>query len=349
MNQSTGDHGENRGNTTQSTSVKPKRRKRLREIGGKLTGIQPGTIRTRRQLLDGGMTRLELERALANGTIARVERGRYRFEVSGLRTRMGLVLAAAPDAVFSHRVAAHLHGLRKREPDYMDVVVPPSRRDVAGCLTRRRESVQVNTIDGVPVTSLAEPLVDLLELWGPEAVADALDRKLPTVASRSSLLHDLEELPAHQRNRLRPLVEWAPERRRSLKEGRLARALNLRGYEIELNQWIGPYEWDVVHVAARLVIEFDSKKFHMDEDVFREDRARQNNVVRRGFAILRYTDDDLWLRFDEVITEISRTIDQLLGGPRVEGEWDVRRCRDLYFERWDRMEHWERDREWAGA
>ena len=104
-----------------------------------------------------------------------------------------------------------------------------------------------------------------------------------------------------------------------------------------------------MHVAARLVIEFDSKKFHMDEDVFREDRARQNNVVRRGFAILRYTDDDLWLRFDEVITEISRTIDQLLGGPRVEGEWDVRRCRDLYFERWDRLEHWERDREWAGA
>ena len=349
MNQSTGDHGDNRGNTTQSTSVKPKRRKRLREIGGKLTGIQPGTIRTRRQLLDGGMTRLELERALVNGTIARVERGRYRFEVSGLRTRMGLVLAAAPDAVFSHRVAAHLHGLRKREPDYMDVVVPPSRRDVAGCLTRRRESVQVNTIDGVPVTSLAETLVDLLELWGPEAVADALDRKLPAAASRSSLLHDLEELPAHQRNRLRPLVEWAPERRRSLKEGRLARVLNLRGYEIELNQWIGPYEWDLVHVAARLVIEFDSKKFHMDEDVFREDRARQNNVVRRGFAILRYTDDDLWLRFDEVITEISRTIDQLLGGPRVEGEWDVRRCRDLYFERWDRMEHWERDREWAGA
>ena len=86
MNQSTGDHEENRGKTTQSKSVKPKRRKRLREIGGKLTGIQPGTIRTRRQLLDGGMTRLELERALANGTIARVERGRYRFEVSGLRT-----------------------------------------------------------------------------------------------------------------------------------------------------------------------------------------------------------------------------------------------------------------------
>ncbi|WP_295626233.1 DUF559 domain-containing protein [uncultured Corynebacterium sp.] len=326
------------------SSSQRKKRNQLRQIGGRITGIGPGTIRTRRQLLDAGMSRLELDRALANGSLSRVSRGTYRFETSGLRLRMGLVLASTPDAVFSHRTAAHLHGLRKREPEVLDVIVPPTRRDAAGSNARRRESVQVTTIDGMPVTTLAATLADLLEVWHERAVSGVLDRMMPTLASRSSLLADIDDLPPRQRNRLWPVVEWAPERQRSISEGRIARALQLKGHVVELNVRIGPYEWDLVHADARLVIEFDSTKFHTDPMAFREDRARQNNLVRRGYAILRYTDDDLWLRFDEVIDEIVATIGERMGGPRVTGEWDRRRCRELYFERWNRLDPWEQER-----
>nr|WP_240941699.1 DUF559 domain-containing protein [Corynebacterium xerosis] len=178
----------------------------------------------------------------------------------------------------------------------------------------------------------------MLGEWGEEVTARIVDDRFPTPESRAGLFADLEVLPAHKRTKLGPILRSAPVDRRSKAEGRIARALQLRGYDITLNVRIGPYIWDIVHEGARLVIEYDSRRHHDDSQAFRIDRARQNNLIRRDYRILRYVDDDVELRFDRFIDEICSTIDWLLGQPLREGPWDAGHCEDLYV---DRQIHWE--------
>ena len=81
----------------------------------------------------------------------------------------------------------------------------------------------------------------------------------PTPVSREPILEDMARLPDLRRASIERIVNWLPENMFSKIEGRIARALQLRGYAIVLNFRIGPYTWDIVHVEARLIIEFDSR------------------------------------------------------------------------------------------
>lgn len=199
-----------------------------------------------------------------------------------------------------------------------------------GARTWRRTGVQSVLLDGLPVTSVAETLADLVGEWGEAVTASIVDARYPTPVSREPILGDMAGLSDSRRATIERIVAWLPENMFSKIEGRIARALQLRGYAIVLNFKIGPYTWDIVHVEARLIIEFDSRKFHDNSEAFRTDRARQNNAIRGGWAILRYIDDDVELCFDRFIDEICSTIDWLLGQPLRAGDWDDRRCDDLY-------------------
>lgn len=101
---------------------------------------------------------------------------------------------------------------------------------------------------------------------------------------------------------------------------------------MRLNRRLGPYLWDIVHDESKLIVEFDSRRYHDNSRAFRVDRARQNNVVRRGWVVLRYTDDDVELRFDAVIDEICDTIGVLMGQPPTLTEWDGTACDRLYVD-----------------
>lgn len=285
--------------------------------------------RTRAQML-ALMNKHELERAVAAGWVHRVARGSYQLGVPEIRLRMLLIVARAPEAVFSHLVAAWAWGLRASHPDDLDVLVARSRRGVVGARAHRRVSLPHVELSGFRFTTLTATLSDLIELWGVATVAHVVDRRFTTQEQRERLAEEAMGLPARQRNKLLPVLEWVPGRARSNIEARIARELQLRGYDIALNMRIGQYTWDIVHAGARLVIEYDSWKFHSDEIAFRDDRARQNALVRRGYRILRYSDADVQLRFDQMIDEICGTIDGLLAGPMRLGEWDERWCGDLY-------------------
>lgn len=297
-----------------------------------------GETRRRSDLIADGLTRHEITRAESEGWLLREGRSVYRFAVTGLRLRMELIIARAPDVDFSHRIAAFEHGLLRNPPARLDVMVPRARGTVAGAHVWRRDGVQSICVRGMRVTSIAQTLVDMVDEWGIEVTARILDDRFPTMEARAGILRDVEALPAAKRTKLGPILRWAPANRRSKTEGRIARALQLRGYAIVLNVKIGPYTWDIVHVEARLIIEYDSRLHHDNSRAFRTDRARQNNVIRRGYRILRYIDDDVELDFDRFIDEICSTIDWLLGQPLRTSDWDERHCEDLYV---DRQIHWE--------
>ncbi|MFD5868119.1 DUF559 domain-containing protein [Corynebacterium sp. NPDC060344] len=297
-----------------------------------------GDIRRRSDLIADGLTRHEITRAESEGWLLREGRSAYRFAVTGLRLRMELVIARAPDAVFSHRIAAFEHRLLRNPPARLDAIVPRKRGTVAGAHVWRRDAVQAIRVRGMRVTSVAQTLADMADEWGFEVTARILDDRFPTPESRVGVLRDFGELPAAKQTKLGPILRWAPVGRRSKAEGRIARALQLRGYDVALNVKIGPYSWDIVHEGARLIIEYDSRLHHDNSQAFRTDRARQNNLIRRGYRILRYIDDDVELGFDRFIDEICSTIDWLLGQPLRTSEWDETYCEDLYI---DRQIFWE--------
>lgn len=276
------------------------------------------------------MSEREINRALDNGWITRVARGAYRLNVTELKLRMHLIAARAPEAVFSLLIAAYAWGLRKSVPRHLDVYVPRSRRGVTGGRAHRRKAEGFVQMGGFRFTTLTETLADLVDVWGPGIVANVIDRRYRTLAERAALIAEAEKLPARKRAKILPILEWAPERAYSGVEARIARALQLRGFDIELNVRIGAHTWDIVHRGARLVIEFDSLKYHLDKWAFREERARQNALTRLDYAILRYSDSDVDLRFDAMIDEICDTIAWRLGGARTETDWDKFPCAEVY-------------------
>lgn len=157
---------------------------------------------------------------------------------------------------------------------------------------------------------------------------DVLDVIVPRTIT--ALLAEARELTHPRASALVTLLSWAPEGARSNVERRVARALERLGIIVVLDYAIGPYRFDLVHVGARLGIEFDSEKYHATVEAFRHDRARQNLAVRRGWGFLRYHDFDVAHRFDVVVAEIAATIRERMGGARVESDWDRLPCWELY-------------------
>src|SRR5665811_910188 len=84
---------------------------------------------TRRQLLEAGLGREMIRRRLQTARLHRLHAGVY---AAGHRVLpregrwMAAVLAAGDDAVLSHRSAAALWGLRRADPDEVEVTVPRS-------------------------------------------------------------------------------------------------------------------------------------------------------------------------------------------------------------------------------
>jgi len=50
---------------------------------------------------------------------------------------------------------------------------------------------------------------------------------------------------------------------------------------------------DLAFPAARIAVEYDGRSVHDWDDVFTRDRQRQNELVRAGWTVLRFTADDL--------------------------------------------------------
>lgn len=147
-----------------------------------------------------GRTRSELEHAVATGTVRRLRRGivtDVRTTVDPTAEHLLSVRATAtylgPGTAFSHYSAAVLHGLPLLAPRLREVTVVRTLGGHGGvhptihARAARLESGDTTQIDGLPVTSLARTVSDLIRLMPfPEAVM-VLDRALALGADRSEL------------------------------------------------------------------------------------------------------------------------------------------------------------------
>lgn len=67
-------------------------------------------------------------------------------------------------------------------------------------------------------------------------------------------------------------------------------------------------EIDFAHVDLGIAIEVDGRAFHSDRRSFERDRARQNDLVLRGWLVLRFTWEQITTRPEWVIAEIRKAV-----------------------------------------
>ena len=133
---------------------------------------------TRAQLLEAGVSRMEIAARLRRGALLREHRGVYRVghrAPSVEATYLAAVVAAGERAVLGGQAAAYLWVLVKGDAPPAEVISPSQRRidGVTVHRCRNLEAADVAICRQVPVTTVARTLVDLAAALSPEALARA--------------------------------------------------------------------------------------------------------------------------------------------------------------------------------
>lgn len=285
-------------------------------------------ILTTRSLLTRGFTESTLRRAVAEGTLVRLRRGRYRFARPSdtappqqwpdgeAEIRHRYLLQAAlpfePGTVASHQSAAVLHELpvpagslgtlAMMRPGSGQGTRTPTRQLRRALLLER----DLTVIHGIPATTLARTALDLARtLAFPDAVA-ALDAALRTHTAPDALRADLLARLAHRQSgnaAARRAILFADPRAESPGESRCRAAFEIAGLpipELQFNIANAAGEFvartDFRWPGYRVVGEYDGRvKYRGDaaDSAVWEEKRREDRIRELGWAMIRFVHTDL--------------------------------------------------------
>jgi hypothetical protein len=135
---------------------------------------------------------------------------------------------------------------------------------------------------GIPVTTPERTIADLREAITTRRRGAISSRELRKAIRQANVIG----LPIG--------VKDAKVRTRSDLEGDFLRLCHRHGLPPpEVNVRIGPYLVDFLWRERRFVVETDSYLYHRGEVAFQEDRARDLDLMRRGFEVLRLSERQL--------------------------------------------------------
>jgi very-short-patch-repair endonuclease len=263
-----------------------------------LATAQHGVVALR-HLRGCGLTSSAVQKRATAGRLHRVHYGVYTVGTRRLSTKgrwLAGVLACGDDAALSFRAAGALRGLRPRSGGPVDVTVPRrGRRSFEGVRVHTTRTVlEIDIVDGIPVTTVARTLLDLAAVLGRQALRHAVE-----AAERLEVfdLRAVEALPAAGHpgaSRLRDAITAAAGESpwtRSEFEKRFLSFLRERGFpEPQLNVVVCGELTDFWWPDARVVVETDSWLFHRTHARFEDDRRRDAVFTVAGIRPLRITD-----------------------------------------------------------
>ncbi|MBA2624534.1 MAG: DUF559 domain-containing protein [Acidimicrobiia bacterium] len=202
--------------------------------------------------------------------------------------------------------------VRARAPRLRDVTVHRSTDLVPAHTTLRR---------GLPVTNPLRTMVDLGAVLSAAAVEDAIDRGLGArLFSVAALEWMRNEVARPGRSGCGVLREVLDERALGaappdgLLEPRMARLLRDHGLPpADFQLPIGRYRADFAYPGHRIAIEVDGYETHGTPRAMSADFERQNQLVRDGWTVLRFT----WAQVVRQPGSVARAILPLLGTDRV--------------------------------
>lgn len=257
---------------------------------------------TRALLLRRGVTRRQLERRLARGTLIRVHRGVYRVghaAPSVEASYLAAVLACGEDALLGGRAAAWLQRLLGGPPPAPRVWARGAAR-VPGVVVRRARDVagwERASYRGVPCTSVARTLLDLAAGLPLDDLALAAHRAWTEnrVGGEqvAAILARHPKAPGRAKLRAVALGE-APVTIGEL-ERRFRRRLREAGLPMpdQSNRVVGSFRVDCRWVTERLTVELDSFGFHNSRVAWERDHRRAREAYARGDEHRRYTYADV--------------------------------------------------------
>lgn len=261
---------------------------------------QGGPI-SREQLKELGFGRGAIDHGLASGRLHGYFRGVYLLghEAMTAKGRMlAPVLAYGDGAVLSHRSAGLWWGFARTSRKDVDVTIPgrsKARQDGIDLhLVRSLDARDVTEHEGVPITTVPRTILDLAEVLNPRQLKRAVEE-----ADRLRLFDHraAEELLRRSpgRHGLKPLrslladFEYDPLTRSEL-EARFFDFCVEYGLPVPtMNAAIEGYTVDAHWPGTNIIVELDSRAFHLNPKAFEEDRERDANLTVAGYRVVRVT------------------------------------------------------------
>jgi very-short-patch-repair endonuclease/predicted transcriptional regulator of viral defense system len=267
-----------------------------------LASEQHGVV-GRRQLLELGLGRGQIDGRLARGQLHRVYRGAYAVGhpvVSRDGRRMAAVLSVGRGAILSFRSAGELWRLTPRWGGSLELTAPKGWRSTAGLLVRRfaLPDDEVTEVDGIPVSSVSRTLFDLAaELRLRQLERAWNEMEVRRLTSRVSVPDLLTRYPRRRgaANLRTLLVAKMPAGvtesdfeelfvafldSHGLPRPRLNATLPIRG------RLLRP---DCMWLDAGLLVELDGRAAHGTGRAFESDRQRDRMLLAEGWQSMRVT------------------------------------------------------------
>ncbi|WP_240519217.1 DUF559 domain-containing protein [Amycolatopsis antarctica] len=239
------------------------------------------------------------------------------------------ILSIGRGAIIVRETAAFLHGCTSAEPTPVHVQVPydrsPKRRNGIVVHQGSVEPEDVVVHEGVPLAALDLVLADLLCTGRPRRALGYLDHAL-----RNRPVDERDELTAAVAARLAAradrrgtvnasiLLGIADGRRESPAESSLCVIVHDAGFPPPESQYTihnldgrELYRLDFAWPELRIALEYDGYEAH--EGRATQDAAREQDLTRRGWLVVRATATDLADPM-RLVAELRRSFDQRLTG-----------------------------------
>lgn len=263
---------------------------------------QRGNI-TRRQLLDLGLDDGGIAWRVKIGRLHRVFRGVYsvgRPPGSPQDWASAAVLAAGAGAALSHASAMTLWGYWRHWDRPFEVTVVGDRR-TTGIRVHRSTTLRrhdITTQLGIRVTTPARTLLDVSPRLDDKQLKRAVNNALHSLwLTQDQLGATLARHPsARGANRIAELVGLPGTPTRSGWEDAFPAFCEKHGLPAPvMGVPLFGYIADALFPAERVIVELDSKEFHMDAIAFETDRERDAEMLVHGYLTVRLT----WERVEQ--------------------------------------------------
>jgi predicted transcriptional regulator of viral defense system len=308
---------DHQGQVDRNSSGKPAEHDVDRAIA-RLARLQHGRV-ARRQLIALGLAPDTIDYRLSRSRLHQVYVGVYAVGHDAATREgrwMAAVLAGGESAALSHRDAAALWGIRPSSRSLIEVTTPRRQHPRRGIQFHRSSLPpdEVTTKDGIPVTTVPRTLFDLATVLRPRQLERALNEaEIRHLWDELSLPDLLRRYPRRAGScAVRAVLEaWNAGAKtiRSDLELEFLEFVDAAGLpEPKLNADVEGFEVDAVWRRERVVVELDSRTFHLTAAAFEQDRERDRILQAAGWRPIRVTSKQLRHAPDRLQADLRRLL-----------------------------------------
>ena len=287
----------------------------------RLAARQNGVVH-RGQLLEAGLTPMQIRTRLGDGRLMAIHRGVYL--VGAVPTEwaypQAALFACGSESLLFARSAVAVWGLGDYPASaYPWVIVPPTRRVDRPRIVVHQGSVSKNDIrkrHGLRVTSPPRTILDIAKISEDRYELEALvaEAHFRGLAREPELREQIRQNVGRRGvAKLRSVlsIEGGPQRTRSEGEQALLRLLRNHGMSgFRCNETIHGHEVDFLWRDAAFCVELDGWDAHSNRTAFERDRLKWADLESKGVAVMPITGRQVRADGGGVISRLMAALDR---------------------------------------